>query len=351
MKKIVLLLVALLFLSGCTSEKKILLINTDGNANADANIGLVDLNDGQTTYSGFAGKFLKVKASQDGWEWGDANGGSGSDTNCAVSGSCPNVLYKNTDFNAEDINAHTLTAQQPGGLLFRYGFSNKGLEIPFPTGCTETFGVFGFSQTGLEFCASPVVGLVARVLGQYNFIIYEGGTATGSVFMRPEPTLTDISGYPSFSKGAVVRFREDPDGNHIYELLGPAGWKQYHHSKYAPDFLFQTGDFNNTSDKNQLRFFGDVDFNMGIDVNRNGEFDGNVGTDSNFNLNRQFGKLNGWYLTPIALNGVSCDQACDQLDVNTGTNFTCTDAWQSTAGQPHVQCSLTTLNKNCLCKN
>lgn len=347
MKKIGLILLVILILSGCTSEKKILLINTDGNNQSDTNIGLVDLNDGETTYSGFAGKFLKVKATQDGWEWGDANGGSGNDTNCAITGSCPNVAYENTDVNFSDINGETLIAQQPGQLKFTYGANNKLGEIPFPTGCTEVFGVSGFPNTGQAFCASPFVGTTLQVLGGHMFIAFQAVPYVGSVFMLPMGSLPSITSYPSFAQGGVNGFLTLPDGNFLHELLGPAGWKQVgtYQSAYSNDFLHQSGDFN-----------GNVDFNKNIDVNGFAHFDKNVHIDQNLTVDGNINlgtvsKIKGQYEIMVALNTYSCNSACDDFDVNAGWGtMVCVDASNANTGA-HVTCADTAGSKNCLCKN
>lgn len=356
MKKIGLLLLLILILSGCTSEKKILLINTDGNNQSDTNIGFLDLNDTPNSYVGQAGKFPKVNPTEDGLIFSDANGGSGSDTNCGVSGSCPNVLYKNTDFNAEDINAQSLTLQQPGGQKFIYSTTTgKVLEVPLPIACTEIFGVAGLPQTGLEFCASPWTAIAFRIIATPIFLFFEGGTNQGAFYQAPQPA--PLTNPPIL--GGVTQWSTFIDGNRLMCYHNATiGWKECgtFQSQYSPDFLFQTGVFNNTTDKNQLRFLGAVDFNATIDVNGQGNFTQNLSTDQNLivdgNINlSSTSKINGTFLSAIALNGLSCDNACNQYDVNTGTNYSCIDAFQSAVGTPHVLCSSTTLNKNCLCKN
>lgn len=68
-----------------------------GSTTTDANIGLIDLNDGDSTYSGHGGQFVQALPSEDGWRFIDVNAVSLPDTNatCTLTVSSANADYTN----------------------------------------------------------------------------------------------------------------------------------------------------------------------------------------------------------------------------------------------------------------
>lgn len=88
----------LLLMSGCVSDPKSNIYffrdaNGSDSNSFDGNFGLIDLNDGQTTYSGSANKFLQVNPTETGWIFSTVTP-SGTDTNCSTSVDC-NTLFVN----------------------------------------------------------------------------------------------------------------------------------------------------------------------------------------------------------------------------------------------------------------
>jgi hypothetical protein len=105
--------------------------------------------------------------------------------------------------------------------------------------------------------------------------------------MRPQ--LSPLATPPSGIDTGTIAQQINIDFNTLMCYLGPTKyWKQCGtvQSNYVPDFYFQTGDFNNTSDKNQLRFLGNVDMNATLDVNGFTKLASDLNVDGNYtNLN------------------------------------------------------------------
>lgn len=333
-------IILLFTLSGCVSQ-------------------FTELEDVPSTYAGSAGKVATVNPTETGLVFQDANGGSGNDTNCSNNPNCvlTGRLNSTFDANAEDYNGVSLTLQQPGGLKFIYNTTlQKALEIPFPTGCTEVFGVAGFAQTGLEFCASPIVGIMMRLLATPVFAVMEGGTNIGSMYLRPQSW--PLSQPPTIFNGAVMQWADFIDGNRLMCYSNSiVGWHECgtYQTNYGRDFRFQTGDFNNLSDKNQLRFLGAVDFNNTIDINGQGNFTQNLSTDQNLNVDGNINLLpgksiTGFIYTFVGGNTVSCNTICNSADGNSFGNLTCIDSIVSTSGA-HNLCSGTVGQRTCICQN
>lgn len=317
----------------------------------DANIGLIDLNDGETSYAGFAGKALTVNAGETGWTFTDVNGSTyncistpdgntftctvtfqqniivGPDKNIGSSSARANTIFSNT-FNCAGLTGDCLIVN-PNQKIF---------SIP-----SSAYQVFKSPARYVSF------GSTAAGIEKDTFFVYISGGGDASLDMiarTTDPTGTQQPGGQLYKK--LFTHPDGATGDQNDWFIRDQPFSSFHQLGAIQYFdtttwgnanmlsnLIVSLDINGLQD---LHITGFTDLQGDVDVVGDTNMHGTLTVDQNI-----FGQL----IVAGNLIGVTCNTTCGS--VGYAGPWTCVEADNVTGAAS--TCADITVAHNCLCRN